>query len=196
MSGGPTGERVPPRAPITVVVLAGGGSTRFGSDKLAAPLGGTTVLDHLLAGLPPRWPVVLVGPPRPTVRPDATWVQEDPAGGGPLAAVAAALAVVATPRVAVAAGDMPFAAAALPVLTEALVGAGAGTAVVARVGGRENPLLAVYDRDAVRAALPDATGGLPARTLLAVPHVVVDVPEALGRDVDTRADLDALRGGA
>ena len=37
---------------VTVVVLAGGESRRFGSDKLAAPLGGSTVLDHVVAGLP------------------------------------------------------------------------------------------------------------------------------------------------
>ncbi|MGL4744604.1 MAG: NTP transferase domain-containing protein, partial [Dermatophilaceae bacterium] len=33
---------------LTVVVLAGGGSRRFGADKLAAPLRGSTVLDVLL----------------------------------------------------------------------------------------------------------------------------------------------------
>ena len=33
---------------VTVVVLAGGTSRRFGSDKLAAPLHGSTVLDTVL----------------------------------------------------------------------------------------------------------------------------------------------------
>ncbi|MEO6789861.1 MAG: NTP transferase domain-containing protein, partial [Ornithinibacter sp.] len=43
---------------LTVVVLAGGSARRFGSDKLAAPIQGTTVLDHLLGRLPARLPVV------------------------------------------------------------------------------------------------------------------------------------------
>ena len=46
--------------PLTVVVLAGGESRRFGSDKLAAPLAGTTVLDHLLGSLPQEWAVMCV----------------------------------------------------------------------------------------------------------------------------------------
>ena len=54
---------------VTVVVLAGGTSRRFGSDKLAAPLGGSTVLDTVLGSLPPQWPVVVVGPPRDCRRP-------------------------------------------------------------------------------------------------------------------------------
>ncbi len=80
---------------VTVVVLAGGTSRRFGSDKLAAPLGGSTVLDTVLGSLPPEWPVVVVGPPRECRRP-VTWTREDPPGGGPLAGVAAGVDAVTT----------------------------------------------------------------------------------------------------
>ena len=38
---------------VTALVLAGGSSRRFGSDKLSALLHGTSVLDHLLTSLPP-----------------------------------------------------------------------------------------------------------------------------------------------
>ena len=58
-------------ADATVVALAGGESRRFGSDKLAAAVGATTVLDHLLSALPDEWPVVVVGAPRATTRPRA-----------------------------------------------------------------------------------------------------------------------------
>jgi molybdenum cofactor guanylyltransferase len=64
---------------VTVVVLAGGTSRRFGSDKLAAPLAGTTVLDVLLGSLPAQWPLVVVGSERPVVR-EVRWVGEDPPG--------------------------------------------------------------------------------------------------------------------
>ncbi|WP_345714104.1 NTP transferase domain-containing protein, partial [Kineococcus glutinatus] len=60
---------------VVVVVLAGGAGRRFagaGPDKVAAPLDGRSLLDHLLAGLPPQLPVVVVGPPRPTARPVTT----------------------------------------------------------------------------------------------------------------------------
>ena len=47
---------------VTVVVLAGGDSRRFGSDKLAAPLGGVDRARHVVSGrCPPEWPVVVVG---------------------------------------------------------------------------------------------------------------------------------------
>ena len=78
----------------------------MGRDKLAEPLGSATVLDVTLAGLPAGWPVVCVGPERPTARP-VTWTVEQPPGGGPVPAIAAGLAHVTTPVVVVLAGDMP-----------------------------------------------------------------------------------------
>lgn len=180
---------------VTVVVPAGGGATRFGSDKLAAPLAGTTVLEHLLRGLPPEWPVVLVGPARPVERSGTRWVREEPPGGGPLAGVLAALPVVETALVAVVAGDMPLAAPALPVLVAALRAAGPGTdaAVGLDDGGQANPLLAVYRADAVRAAFPDLSEGGRAKRLLGLGHVLVPVRGVAGRDVDTPSDLERLR---
>ena len=99
-----TGER----GDVTVVVLAGGTSRRFGADKLGARLHGSTVLETVVGSLPPGWPVVVVGPPRDCGRP-VTWTREKPAGGGPLAGVAAGVLRVRTRLVAVVAGDMPYA---------------------------------------------------------------------------------------
>ena len=72
---------VPTSGDVTVVVLAGGTSRRFGSDKLAAPLGGSTVLDTVLGSLPSKWPVVVVGPPRECDRP-VTWTPRSPRAAG------------------------------------------------------------------------------------------------------------------
>ena len=65
-------------------VLAGGRSSRFGSDKALAMLGGRTLLDHVLAALRPHCDtVVIVG--RDDV---ADWPRPDM---GPLAGIAGAL---------------------------------------------------------------------------------------------------------
>ncbi|MGG5260336.1 molybdenum cofactor guanylyltransferase [Phycicoccus avicenniae] len=185
------------RTDVTAVVLVGGRSRRFGSDKLAAPLDGTSVLDRLLADLPASWPLVLVGPRRDTVRDDGVWTVEDPPGGGPLAAVAAGLAEVDTDLTAVLAGDMPYAAEALPLLLAAL-GTRSEEPAVAAVAvdeaDRANPLLAVYHRAAVAHVVTGVAAGEPARRLLELPHRRVRVAGAAARDIDTRADLDDLTG--
>lgn len=186
-----------PRAAVTVVVLAGGRSTRFGADKLAAPLRGSTVLDHLLDTLPPHWPVVAVGAPRAVGR-DVTWTTEEPPGTGPLAAVLAGVAVARTDVVAVVAGDMPDAAPALARLVAVLTAAGpqVEAAVAVDDANRPNPLLAAYRTAAVLAAAPEDPRGVPARSLLGLAHVEVAVPGAAARDVDTPADLAALEDHA
>ena len=145
----------------TVLVLSGGGSRRMGADKTAAGLGATTVLDHLLDALPADWPVVVVGPERPTRR-AVRWTRESPPGGGPVAAVAAGLALVDTELVLVLAGDMPFAAdAAAALATNLRRDATTDAAVAADTGGRSNPLLAAYRTAALRQALPDRPRTLP-----------------------------------
>ena len=180
---------------VTAVVLAGGTSRRFGSDKLAAPLGGSTVLDTVLGSLPPEWPVVVVGPPRPCRGP-VTWTREDPPGGGPLAGVAAGVGAVATDLVAVVAGDMPYAGPALVTLVAALAAAPpeVGAVVAVDAHGVANPLLAAYRTASVREVLPLPAANRPAKLLLAVPHLEVAVSGWAGRDVDTPADLDDLTG--
>ena len=116
---------------VTAVVLCGGSARRFGSDKTRADLAGTPVLDHVLAGLPGHWPVVCVGSPRPVPR-DVSWCQEDPPGGGPLAALAASLPLVRSTALVLLGGDMPYAARAAPSLVAALDGFAGKTIVLRR----------------------------------------------------------------
>jgi molybdopterin-guanine dinucleotide biosynthesis protein A len=179
-------------------VLCGGTGRRFGGDKTRADLGGATVLDRLLDGLPGDWPVLCVGERRPTTR-DVTWLREDPPGGGPVAALAAALPHVATPVLVALGGDMPYAGPAAADLVDRLVAAGdagdASEVVAARdAGGRVQPLLAAYRVDALRAAVPTPAAGAPLMRLLdrlRVEAVGVDDPAAL--DVDTPGDLERAR---
>ena len=70
----------------------------MGADKLALPLGTSTVLDELLSAVPAGTPVVVVGPSRAGLvrrSPAVLVAREDPPGGGPAAAVAAGLAALA-----------------------------------------------------------------------------------------------------
>ena len=184
-----------PTVPTTAVVLCGGESRRFGSDKTRADLGGVSVLDALLSSVPEHWDVLCVGPTRPTVRPGVRWTREDPPGGGPVAGLAAALGEVEAPVTVLLGGDMPFAGAVAVELAAALAGVPDSDVVAGVDGdGRVQPLLAAYRTVALRAALPDRPAGTPLRRVLDGLRVHrVEVPPQASQDVDTPEDLDAAR---
>ncbi|PRY14002.1 molybdopterin-guanine dinucleotide biosynthesis protein A [Kineococcus rhizosphaerae] len=178
---------------VGVVVVAGGSGTRFSArshpdaDKLAAPLGSSTVRGTLLEGLD-GWPVVVVGP---------GGVREDPPGGGPLAGFAAGLAAVPGELVVLLGGDEPFAASAVPRLVAALrADPGLDAVVGVDPSGRRQPLLSAHRRRAVVRVLDGlpAVAGQPLRELFRgrVGEVPVSAREAL--DVDVPEDLDRARG--
>ena len=194
-------------ADVSVVVLCGGTSRRLGGvDKTRESLAGTTVMDHLLDAMPSGWAVVCVGERRATTR-SVGWCRESPAGGGPVAGIAAGLEHLAylghlsaghlsaghlsAEICVVVGGDMPFAAAALPTLVDALnAQPGLDAVLAADPDGRTQPLLAAYRSKVLRAALPREPGG--ARLMAVVDSMVsgtvaceaqvildVDTPEAL-----------------
>ena len=201
-----------------VIVLCGGTSRRLaGRDKTRETLAGTTVMDHLLDGLPPCWPVVCVGAERSTSR-SVQWCRESPTGGGPVAGIAAGLELlkhlgaathddvkpdVAMPGNAmpgnaicvVVGGDMPFAAAALPTLVDALnAQPGLDAVLAADPYGRTQPLLAAYRCEALRAAIPNEPGGV--RLMAVVDAMVtgtVDCEAQMTLDVDTPEALERAR---
>jgi len=123
-------------ADVTAIVLCGGRSRRFGEDKTQAALHGRPVLDWLLDSLPGGWDVICVGHERPTTRAGVRWTREDPAGGGPVAALAAGLALVSAPTVVLLGGDMPFGGAAAARLAEDLVEGSVDCLVASSVGAR------------------------------------------------------------
>ena len=75
------------------VVLAGGAGRRLGgADKAAVVVGGSSMLDRVLAAVRPLADaLVVVGPSRETAVAGVRFVEEDAPGGGPVPAVAAGL---------------------------------------------------------------------------------------------------------
>jgi molybdopterin-guanine dinucleotide biosynthesis protein A len=197
-----------------VIVLAGGASTRFGGDKLAAELDGRPLLERTVAAVEAVGaPVVLV------LAPDApvpAWaaaggsrpvIARDPAPfGGPLVGLAAGLAALrdAAPDVAtviVAGGDMPTLVPEVLRLLASTLDASPG--ITATTLDAEPPsILPMAVRVApaldAAAAILDGGGKRSLRALLAaIPSTVVpeaawralDPAAATLRDIDTPADL-------
>jgi molybdopterin-guanine dinucleotide biosynthesis protein A len=187
---------------VAAIVLAGGRSERFAPDKLAELVGGQPLLDLTLAAIPADFSVVLIGPPRPTVRP-VELVREQPPGGGPAAALVAGLrhalngsaeAIVVLP------GDAPRAGAGALVLLERLNAYPATQAVVAvDDSGRVQPLQLALSAQAaktlVELAGPEQAANASARALLAElqpPPVTCRLPPDYLLDVDTPEALHRL----
>jgi molybdenum cofactor guanylyltransferase len=107
--------------PYAAIVLAGGAARRMGGGaKPLLVVAGRTLLDRVLAAVAEASPVVVVGPAELSseLPGDVVLTRESPAGGGPVAAIAAGLtaAVLAgdragvpmPPLTVVCAGDLPF----------------------------------------------------------------------------------------
>ena len=173
-----------------MVVVAGGGAVRFGSDKVAAVIEGQSVLDWVLDAWSFGAEHIAVGPVRPTRRP-VRWCREQPPGGGPAAAVAAALPHVQHQWVATAAADAPLVGAAVSELRAGAVLAaeeGADGAWLVDDQGQPQPLAAIVRLTALQQVLVDAAGDSLLRRLKQLRlHDVRAASDAL-QDVDTPAD--------
>ncbi|BCL14808.1 molybdenum cofactor guanylyltransferase [Micromonospora sagamiensis] len=93
------------------VVLTGGAARRLGGiDKPGLAVGGRPMRDRVLAAVADAAPRIVVGPDTIPVPGDVRLTREEPAGGGPVAAVAAGLALLlpGTTTVALLAGDLPL----------------------------------------------------------------------------------------
>lgn len=190
-----------PSAPdsCVAVVLAGGQSRRFGSDKLQQALGDASLLDRAMEGLPDDASVVVVGPPRPLRRP-VDFVREQPPGGGPAAALVtglvAALAAGAD-WIVVLPGDAPRAGHAAALLLNVLRKSAAVAAVVGTdASGFDQPLQLALGHAAaqalVAAAGPDRASGGSARALvnrLDPPALRHQLPLEASFDIDTPDQL-------
>jgi len=196
------------------IVLAGGASSRFGANKLAAPLDGRPVLEHALrAAAAVASPIVLVvGPDDPVpwlpgdLPVDVVLARDAVAHRGPLAGLAGGLTALASlPSPAdvaiVVAGDMPT---LVPAVLELLAGAlardpslGAAcleaepasplpAAVRPLVVAPAAATLLAEDRRSLRGLL----AAVPTFVVQAADWRAIDPDGATLRDVDTPDDLD------
>jgi len=132
----------------SLAVLAGGQSSRMGSDKAARPFAGRTLLDHAIARFAPPGTPVLVstrGEAPAAASALATPVLDDVPGLGPLAGIAALVARAPAAFLLVMPVDLPlFPAVSGAAMASALEGAGA---LAISWKGRVESLPALVSRD-------------------------------------------------
>nr|WP_282707207.1 NTP transferase domain-containing protein [Nonomuraea coxensis] len=177
-----------PGTGFDAVVLAGGEARRLGGrDKPGITVGGRSLVANVVAAASGARRTIVVGPERPL--PGVRFAREDPPGGGPVPALAAGLAHVTAPWVALLAGDLPF-------LTEAHVRAlleaappGAG-AVMVDDGGREQWLAGVWPVTELRSALAGYAGRSLRGLLAPLVGARLTPPGRPWFDCDTTDDLE------
>jgi molybdenum cofactor guanylyltransferase len=191
---------------VGAVVLAGGRSSRFGSDKLAADFDGRPLLRHAIDGVRAiaGVVVVVVAPGAAPPLPDGVRVAHDARPfDGPLAGLAAGLAAIGpdVERVVVVGGDMPrLVPAVLRRLVAALVGDPAAVLAVLAVGDDRPPLPMAIDARRGTVAVTDLLerGERRLRALtedqgpVVVPEVAWRADDPAGSsllDIDEVADL-------
>jgi molybdenum cofactor guanylyltransferase len=185
------------RRSAAALVLAGGRSTRFGSDKALAPFRGEPLVAHVVRAMSARFAEVLVvaKDARRYASFGAATASDASALQTPLAGIEAGLAACGSELAFVCAADMPFAADDR--LLDALFALAADCdAVVPVNGGVRQPLCAVYRRDTCLAAAREALrlGAVgPKRMLDSVRTALVEWPdERPFLDADTAEALAAL----
>jgi molybdopterin-guanine dinucleotide biosynthesis protein A len=128
---------------VRAYILAGGEGSRLSPAKGFLELGGAPIVQRVLAAaMPVADEVVLVGDPEPLQSLGLRVITEAARGGGPLAALCAALADAHPGDALVLPWDAPFLTAAL--LAYLRDCGGAADAVVPRRGGYVEPLCALY----------------------------------------------------
>lgn len=208
---------VPDPVMCDAIVLAGGRGSRMTDprqrdaqqsvDKPALTVGGRRLVDIAVHAVSNCRRTVLVGPPRGGVPAQVLQTREVPAGGGPVAALAAGLRLLdttdledttdlagAADLVAVVASDIPFLdTEKVAALIECITLARTDAVFACDREGRTQFLLGIWRRSALRLALSklDSVQGASMRTIVPAEHRALAVPGI--EDCDTPEDLIAAR---
>jgi len=189
---------------VSAIILNGGASTRFGTDKAALAIRGRTLLERTVDTLAPLFDEILV-----VGRPDACpshpaitqAVADRVVGAGPLGGITTGLLAMTRPYGFFVACDMPCLDPLVIRRQLHIARREAADAVVPSWNRYWEPLHAVYSQDCLPAARRQLdSGNLRIRSFFAHIHVVFwDILAAgLSRrpftNVNTRSDLAALLG--
>jgi molybdopterin-guanine dinucleotide biosynthesis protein A len=191
---------------LAVAILAGGASSRFGSDKALVRLEpkGPTLLERtvVIARLISNQAVIVGHHSYAALDPSIDVVPDNEPGRGPLGGIATAFHVLGAPRLLVLACDMPC--LSIPLLRSLIERSSDADAVVPRTDdGRWQTLHAVYHRSAlteIEASLRTGSGAV--RSIfdhIAVDAVSEDEIKKFDPDLDsffslnTPADLERAR---
>jgi molybdenum cofactor guanylyltransferase len=143
---------------VTALILAGGRSSRFGRDKLAEPIGGRPMLDHVVERVREVASDIIViaaAGTTPDVPGDVEIIRDDMPFEGPLAGLGEGLRAVdpGVERVIVVGGDMPT---VVPAVLARLIGAlDRREAAVLADEARARPLPLAIRREVGSAAVGD-----------------------------------------
>jgi len=149
---------------MAAVVLAGGGAKRMGgATKPVRRVGGVALLARVLAASAAATPRVVVGPLElvPLLPRGVSLTQENPPGGGPVAATAAGVGLISgaiddETQIAVLAADLPFLTpSTVDAIAEAAAGEGYDAAVLVDDTGRPQWLCGVWRARALTARLSE-----------------------------------------
>ncbi|MGX1504868.1 UNVERIFIED_CONTAM: molybdopterin-guanine dinucleotide biosynthesis protein A [Streptomyces graminofaciens] len=183
------------------IVLAGGAAKRLGgADKPAVSVGGRALLDRVLAACRDAGRTVVVGGRRPTARP-VVWAREEPAGGGPLAALDAGVRHTAADSLLVLSADLPFLReGTVRRLVGALAARDGEGVVLTDADGRDQPLVAAYRAEPLRRELAllateyGSLSGLPLRLLTRELDLArIETDPLASFDCDTWEDISTAR---
>lgn len=126
---------------IIAVILAGGKSSRMGTDKSSLPLYNTTMLEHLISIYEPFFEVFVSGHPCNGIK----CLYDEYSSAGPLAGLSSAFTSTDADNVFITATDMPGGSGKLATLLADMID-GYDACVIKRVSGDVEPSFAVYSR--------------------------------------------------
>lgn len=135
----------------SIIVLSGGTSLRFGSDKSLATIEGKSLIARIIEEIPSEFEIIIVGPDPFLSNVIYSCVQENPPNGGPAAGFKAGLEACKSEIVALIATDMPFATTRTINLLNSLTSHDDAVMYV-DVAGFKQPLAAVYRVEPVEQA--------------------------------------------
>ena len=170
---------------LSVVIQAGGQSTRMGENKALKPFLGRPLIQRVVERLAPIADEILVTTNQPADYPflDLRLIPDLKPGRGALGGLYTALVSAQHPHVAVVACDMPFASAPLLAACSGLLEQERADVVVAETPEGFEPLHAVYRKAACLPAVEAAIQADQWRMISWFPQVIVRklTPEELAR---------------